>query len=292
VRVFARPSRFFERKVRSFVLKGAARAAERRYISRTQLLNVARPFSMVAPRISLRRRDAMADFLPRPDLSLLAWSRTFGEGLNAQQVALGIPLDRVAAYDALLADFVEAMRVVTDPATRSPTNVLRKDTARAALVASTRALARTIQGVEGLSDTDKIRLGLTARKTRGAPIAAPATVPTLSVESAWLSTVNLRVRDSVETTRRGRPRSIAGATIYSWVGEAFATDARQLRYEGDATRPLFQITFPEDTPRGSRVWFVACWYTARGKRGAMSRPIDTIIAGGGLQMRQSLQKAV
>lgn len=233
----------------------------------------------------------MADFLPRPDGSLLSWSRTFGEGLNAQHTALGIAPERVAAYDALLVDFAEAMRLVTDPATRSPTNVLRKDTGRAALVASTRALARTIQGVEGLSDAGKIKLGLTARKARGAMIAAPATVPALSVESAWLSTVNLRIRDSVETERRGRPRSIAGAAIYSWVGEELPTDARQMRYEGDVTRSLFQITLPEGTPRGSRVWFVACWYTARSKRGAMSRPINTIIAGGGLQMPQSMQLA-
>jgi hypothetical protein len=190
---------------------------------------------------------------------------------------LGLTAAQATAYAALHSSFETAMAAIA-PGERTKSLVAAKNAARSALKSSASLLAKIIQG-QNVSDAQKIELGLNVRSAP-TPIPPPADAPGITVLATVGNTVKIRLFDAVDSANRGRPKGTDGASVFSFVGAAAPTEESDWRFEGVASRTKLDVTFPEATAPGAKVWFTAFWFNERKQRGPAATPVGVNIPGG------------
>jgi hypothetical protein len=218
------------------------------------------------------------DFLPSKDAELLSWSSGFSSKITATPTAYGLVAAQATAYAALNTAFSTAYATAINPPTRTVGTVAAKNDAKTPLRAMARELARIIQAYPSLTNQQRVDLGLTVRD-EPSPINPPEESPVLEVVSAFGRTLKVRLH-AVDTTRRGKPAGVAGASVFTYVGDAPPADISAWKFEGSTTRTMFDVEFAPTVPAGSCVWLTAFWYSPRAMSGPACTPISSYIAGG------------
>lgn len=222
----------------------------------------------------------MPDFIPTADTDLLAWANPFSAKLTATPTAYGVTAGNASTLAGLLTTFSTALAAATNPQTRGGSTIAAKDTARVNLVANIRQLARQIQGTITVTNQQRYDLGLTVRDTTPTPVPPPAFSPTIMIESTIGNTVRIRLVDSENPTRRGKPAGVRGASVFSFVGDEAPTTEAAWKFEGNTTRTIVDVTFPPATAPGSKVWFTAFWFNPRSQSGPPATAVGVNIPGG------------
>jgi hypothetical protein len=223
------------------------------------------------------------DFIPAADADLLAWSDNFSQMITATPTAFGLTAANATTLQTRQSAYATAFEAATDPATRGGSTVLAKDIARADLVSYCRALARAVQGTLTVTNQQRFDLGLTVRDTEPSPIPPPANAPGLDVVSVAGNSARIRLHDTANPSRRGKPLGVAGASVFSFVGAAAPAELSQWKFEGNTTRTTVIVDFPAQTPPGAKVWFTAFWFNPRAQGGPTTTPVGTNIPGGAAQ---------
>jgi hypothetical protein len=162
---------------------------------------------------------------------------------------------------------------------RSKALVVAKDAAKKALLPFARELYQTVQGAVNVSDADKVLLGVNVRAVP-TPRPVPAGSPAADVMSVSGRSVTYRLHDAENAGRRGKPFGVAGAMVFTYVGEVAPTDPAAFKFEGNLTRTVFTLTFPETVAPGAKVWFTASWFNERGEAGPGCTPVSATIQYG------------
>ena len=191
-------------------------------------------------------------------------------GLNASQIA---------GYEALAVRFRDLWRETVDPSTRTPVTVAGKRQTKRLLKSATVKLARIAAATPSVSDAQLVAIGLNPRPVRRRK-SAPALAPVVWVIDVVGRVVRVRVKDAAMPTSRARAEGAIGAEISVHVGDEPATDARQYRLAGFATRATHSFTLPDSVPSGAKVWICARWVTGRGETSVTSAPVTVCIQGG------------
>ena len=220
------------------------------------------------------------DFIPSRESELVTWSTNFDKLITANPVIYGLDLAQAAAYAALHAAFVAAYQTASDPSTRTPSSIVSKNDAKDALIASARDLAGIAQNFPGITDVLRSDLGITVPDTEPTPIPAPSDPPGLDIVSAVARTVRLRLHDFNSSTSRGKPDGVAGAAVFSFVGDPAPVELEDWKFEGNTTRTSFDVEFDPEVPNGSMVWLTAFWFNPRAQSGPAAQPVSTNIPGG------------
>jgi hypothetical protein len=207
------------------------------------------------------------DFLPRRDVDLLAWSGSFRAKIEIEGEAVGVPAERIAEYAAAQGLFAQTMAMRADPSARSPSGVVAKNTARKALRAQSRLLARMIHGKGLATPHQTAAFGLTVRRPGGksARHPSPASAPWLSIIEMRGRRVKVRLRDADAPTRRGRPVGVKMAQLFIANGGPSSTGEVHWSLLFATTRTLLWFTLPPQYPPGSKVWLTAHWVGSRGQ---------------------------
>jgi hypothetical protein len=221
----------------------------------------------------------MPDFLPAKDADLLAWSSNFSAKITATPTAYGLTAAQATAYGSLHTAFSTALATASNPATRTRGTIAAKDAARDPLKANARDLARIINAFPSITNQQRIDLGLNPRSGTITPTNPPDETPVMEVVSAIgrMLKIKLRAQDS---SRRGKPDGVDGATVFSFVGSAPPADISLWKFEGSTTRTVFDLEFPASVPAGSQVWLCAFWFSPRAQSGPACTPISAYLAGG------------
>lgn len=231
------------------------------------------------------------DFLPSREAELRDWSRNFSDQINASAPQFGLTPAQAADYSALNDGYAIAFSVATSPATNSKANVIVKNSAKAALKANARMLARLVRATPGVTNDQRSQLGLRVPDTELTPAPRPADPPVVSILPSMGRIVRIRLRDKAAPMRNGKPPGIAGAVVMSYVAPAQLPpgspqenepSARMAdwTFHGNATRRFFDVRFDASVPAGSKVWIAAMWYNPRGEFGPASPPQSTHIGSG------------
>ena len=218
---------------------------------------------------------------PTNDPGLLAWSLNFTTKLNLDPVQYGTTLVRAAAYQTVHDDFAAKLALV-DPSTRNKVAVIEKNDARNVLKTQAKALASTIDGTLTVTDAMKADLGLTIR-SMPTSIPAPAFSPVVDVKDVNGHTVRILVHGP-DSLRRALPEGCEGMAVFSHVGEVCPTDPSLFKFEGNTTRCVMDITFPDSVAPGATVWITAMYFNERKQSGPGSTPVSTKIQFGGMSM--------
>lgn len=224
----------------------------------------------------------MASFLPDRDDELLAWSVNFSTRITATPTAFGLTAALATAYATVHSNYATAL-AACDPGERSKADVAAKNVARATLKAQASLLAKLVQGTASVTDSQKIELGLNVR-AEPTPRPAPAAPPTLAVKvvSGW--TVSIKLSDSQDSGRRGKPADVIGASIFSYVGATPPTDISDWKFEGNTGRVKQNVVFDDTLAPGTKVWLTAFWFNGRKQSGPACAPVSTNLQGGSVSM--------
>lgn len=222
------------------------------------------------------------NFIPDREADLVTWSTNFDTLITAAPTTYGLTAAQATAYATKHSAFVAAYQTASDPATRSPSNIVAKDTAKLALVAEARMLARIVQATPSVTAQQKSDLGLTVRDAEPSPIPPPAVAPGIVIVSVSGHTVRVRLQDVSAPTNRGKPAGVSGATVLSYVGDAPPADAGDWKFEGNTGRTVFDVEFPPAVAAGSKVWLTAFWFNPRKQSGPAATPASAYVQFGGV----------
>jgi len=230
-------------------------------------------------------------FLPSSDAQLLAWSSNFNTLINAKSANFGISQAQAQAYTAKHTAFATAYQTAYDPNTRTPPNITIKDEAKNQLDAMARELVRIIQSFPTLTDDQRRELKITVRKSR-TPQPPPTERPAVNIVSVTGRTVTIRIRDTAESSKRGKPAGVLGASVYSYVGTTYPTDPTAWSFDGTTTKTTHAIVFADSVANGAQIWVCATWFNRKTETGPISIPVTTNVQGGlGVSVQPALKMA-
>ncbi|XAM00108.1 hypothetical protein OT109_01720 [Phycisphaeraceae bacterium D3-23] len=219
------------------------------------------------------------NFLPAKEGALLSWAQSFSAFLTADPTNFGCTIEEAASIEAATTAFAASYAVVQDPVTRSPANIETKNDDKKALVALIRPLVKRIQGWEGITNAKRAKLQINIPDVDPTPVPVPETAPVIQFESVVGNRVTLRLRDA-DSTRRGRPAYVTGATVFSYVGNTAPGDISAWKFEGNIKDTVTIIDIPSTVAPGSKVFFTGFWRNNRDESGPAAAPVSTNVQGG------------
>lgn len=214
----------------------------------------------------------MADFLPRRDAELLTWSTSFRDNVVADPEAFALTRAQADSYAAAHDAYAAAYLLASSPETAGPSKRLAKDLARAELERVARWLAAVVRAAKTVSSEQRYALGLRPRERAVRVAAPPAEPPRVKVYALRDATVQVMLVDAESPTHVRKAAGAAGASVFTFVGDAPPRSIDAWRFHGNVTRPRLSITFPPGLPIGTKVWVTARWYGTRGQAGPVADP--------------------
>lgn len=217
----------------------------------------------------------MREVPPQADLQLSAFAGNADAKLTAQPTVYGTTAAEALILHNLVLDFDTRLATATNPDTRTRGTISGKNASKKALIAKLRQIFRVVNAHAGVSDQQRIDLGLNPRDVEPTPIGVPTTRPVVLVDSAGF----LRLADETQFERKGKPVGVMGAFVYTKLalpGEP-APDLDGTKFAALATRTNHQLTLPMDA-QGKRLYVFAQWVNERGQPGPTSFLASALIA--------------
>jgi hypothetical protein len=200
------------------------------------------------------------------EADIVAGSASFAALILASAATYGLLPAQAMAFGLLNTALQSAYTAAVSPPTRGPVSIQAKNQAIHNMRISAINLAKIAYSTPTVSDTQLVELGLLPRPSR-TPVPPPATAPDIDILSVNGNTVQLRLHAAGESTRRGKPAGVDGASVFSFVGAVPPDNEAEWTFEGVASKTTINITFPAGTAPGARVWFTAFWFNGRKQTG-------------------------
>jgi hypothetical protein len=206
----------------------------------------------------------------------LAWSGTADALLTSSPTTYGTTAAVATAFHAVYQPFADAMAALQDDAQRNKSATALKDQCKKALLDFARPLYATIKANQTVSYQAKVDMGIHVNSTPSR-IPAPVWVPKLEVASVFGRNVRLRILNPL-TGKRGKPsKTVAGVSLFSFVGENPPTAEQTWHPQGNCAASEVIVQFAESVEPTTVVWFTGFYYTARGLSGESCTPIHARI---------------
>ncbi|HEY7115789.1 MAG TPA: hypothetical protein VH475_04330 [Tepidisphaeraceae bacterium] len=219
----------------------------------------------------------MTDFIPNPDAQALIWMQAFAAGIAANPPLYMLTTPDATAISAAVSAFDTALAASSNPATRTPVTIAAKDGARAAGESICRQFAILIKYNAGVSDPDKIAIGVRPVNPAREPIDCPQTSPLLNVIAATPGQQTLRYADSMTPDSPAKPFGASELQLFVAIGTAAVTDPAQATFYGKFSRNPVAVDFAA-ADNGKQATYFARWASRRGQTGPWSLPVTMAIA--------------
>jgi hypothetical protein len=216
-------------------------------------------------------------YLPDSDAASRDWMNTFAAGITASPATYGLSGADANAIQAAVDAYDAAYLLAVDPATRTAVTVNEKDTARNAAEQICRQYALIIKHDAGVTDADKIAIGVRPVNDQRDPIEVPQTSPVLAVIAATPGVHTLRYADSMTPDSPAKPFGASELQLFVFVGAAIATDPAQAKFVGKFTKNPVSVSFDAED-NGKQATYFARWASRRGDVGPWSAPATLAIA--------------
>jgi hypothetical protein len=218
------------------------------------------------------------DYLPTREAELKDWLANASDKITAAPTTYALTAAQATTFSGLVSSFNTAYTAAVNPDTRTKGTILAKNDAMDAVKAYARQLVRIVQAAPAVTDTQRADLGINVHD-EPSPINPPEEAPSLTVVSAIGRTMKIKLK-GLESEGRGKPDGVAGANLFSFVGETPPAEISEWTFEGGSTRTDFDVEFPASVAAGSQVCLCACWFNPRNQPGPMCAPVSCYIAGG------------
>ena len=216
-------------------------------------------------------------YIPAQDANALLWMEAFAGGISANPALYGLTVGDAAAIQGAVDSFGSALSVATAPSTRTAVTVSDKDNFRSSAEQICRQFAIQIKYNDGITDGDKIAIGVRPVNNDREPINVPTTSPLLSIIAATPGAHTVRYSDTLTPDSAAKPFGAASLQLFVAIGDAEVTDPAQASFVGAFTKNPIGVDFsaPDD---GKEATYFARWASLKGDVGPWSLPISMRIA--------------
>jgi hypothetical protein len=218
-----------------------------------------------------------SSYIPAEDAHALEWMQVFASGLNSNPGLYGVSPANAAAVSAAVAIFASAYELVIDPATKTKVTVADKDDARANAEALCRLYATQIKAAAGISDGDKIAIGVRPPNPTREPIPVPQSSPLLSIIAATQGGQTLRYSDQFTPDSAAKPFGAVSLQLFVAIGTAPTANEDEATFLGSFTKNPIAVPFAPDDD-GKVATYFAKWQSRKGDTGPWSTPVSMRIA--------------
>jgi len=216
-------------------------------------------------------------YIPSTDAGALQWMEAFAAGISANAPLYGLSAADAAGIQAAVDAYATALTVATTPSTRTEVTINDKNNARNAAEQICRQFAILIKFNDGISDGDKIAIGVRPVNNSREPINVPDTSPLLSIIAATPGAQTLRYSDTFTPDSAAKPFGAANLQLFVAVADDEVDDPALASFQGAHTRNPIGVGFtaPDD---GKVATYFARWASRKGEVGPWSLPISMRIA--------------
>ena len=218
-----------------------------------------------------------SDFIPNSDADALAFMQTFAAGIAASPATYDLVAADATTISNAVSAFEVAFGVTSNPATRTAVTVNVKSSSRDAAEAVVRQYAAQIRVNAGITDANKIAIGVRPVNTSRTPVPVPATSPLLNIVEVTPGVQHLRYADSATPDSGAKPFGAASLQLFVAVGTVAVVDPAAALFRAACTRNPVEVAF-EAADDGKLATYFARWATARGEVGPWSLPVSMRIA--------------
>lgn len=227
-------------------------------------------------------------YIPETDSGARQWLNNFAAIVANDPAAVGLVAADASTLTALADAYDALFNAANNPITRTSGVIADKDAARNQAVETFRVYAQQIKRNAGVSDQQKLDLGIHLDDSTLTPIPAPVTAPLLAVVSAESGLHTLRYADSQTPASRRKPPGAIQLLLYVAIEDQPTADPGEALFVGAFTKQPFQVAFePENA--GKTATYFARWQTRTGLVGPWSLPVAMQISFGGPVELQSAE---
>lgn len=212
---------------------------------------------------------AAAPYVPPKDADFANWADNFATLITASPSTYGLDSIAAAAIQAENDAFQLAFTAATNPGTRTPVTVAAKDSARITCQALMRVYASQIRLNPGVTNSDKIDLGLNLPNPIPSPIPAPTSFPVLNLVQAAYLTHQFKYQDSILAVGKAKAPGSVQMELRANVGAVAGTDPETFITKQWATKSPFLVQW-DAGDAGKLATYAARWVTRRGLVGPWS----------------------
>jgi hypothetical protein len=218
-----------------------------------------------------------SNYIPAKDAQALQWMQTFSGVLAADPAKYMISAPEAAAIVSAVDLFAAALADAVDPEQRTPVNIAIKDEARNNAEQLCRQVATLIKFNAGISNPDKMAIGVRPVNPNRDPINCPQTSPILSVIAATPGAQTLRFADSMTPDTGAKPFGATELQLFVAIAEEPTEDPDAASFYGKFTKNPVGVAFtPGD--KGKEATYFARWGDRKGQTGPWSLPVTMTIA--------------
>ena len=178
------------------------------------------------------------------------------------------------------ADYDASYQPVQTNATRTASAIAQKDATKASAIGSARVYARMIRANAGVTNQDKIDLGLHVPDPTRTPIPTPTTAPLLMIVSAFSGVHQLRFADENSPASRRKAPGASALQLNMVVAAGPVVNPDGSQFVGLFTKQPILVEQDPVNANKTATYF-ARWVTRTGKFGPWSLPQAMTIAFGG-----------
>lgn len=224
--------------------------------------------------------DQQGSYIPSTDAGVRDWLNNFAALISADPAAYGLTAPDAATLTTLADAYDAAYLIATNPSTRTTPAVNAKDAARNQAIETFRVFAAQIKANLGVTDEQKLALGLHINDTTPTPIPPPSTFPSLTITSSSNGIHVLRYADSGNPGSSAKPAGVANLQLFRNLGAAPGVDVDTALFVNAYTRQNIQIAYPPEEA-GLFATYIARWANAKGEPGPWGPAVSMTVAFGG-----------
>lgn len=219
-----------------------------------------------------------APYIPPKEADLINWSQNFADLILASPSTYGLAPSDAAAIVAANDPWQAAYVTATNPGTRTEVTVAAKNAAKIAAVIVFRTYAAQVRINPGVSNSDKLDLGLNLPNNAPSPIVVPPTFPLISIAGAGPGQHEIRFADSTTPSARAKPQNVIQMLLFRGIAVGPIVDPALCAFHAGVTKQPYQSIFSNPADAGKVATYFGRWVTRTGELGPWSAATSMTIA--------------
>lgn len=216
-------------------------------------------------------------YIPPTDSGALSWMKAFRNGIQNDPAKYGLSEADATSIANAVNEFEQWMDYLDEPENKNKVSVAQKDDARTAAEQICRQFAVLIKHNSGISDPDKIAIGVRPVNPNRDPIHVPQSSPILTVLGSTPGSHTVRFADWHTPDSRKKPFGAANLQLFVAVGEEPEGDPSKARFVGAFTQNPVGVLFDSEDNKKTATYY-ARWASRRGEVGPWSIGVSYPIA--------------
>ena len=219
----------------------------------------------------------MPNYIPNAQSLMRDWLVNFAALISAAPATYGLVAGDATTIQNSVNAFDAALTLAIDPVTRSPTTIADKDAQRMSTLGIVRPYAQLIRNNAGVTDENKVALGLTIVDRNPTVIPAPTTIPVMALTMATPLQQTFQFADANTPMSKAKPFGSIGIEIAAVTSATAITDPDVIPAKKLVTKSPFVLDW-ESSDQGKLAYIVGRYYTRRGLVGPWSAILSAYVA--------------